>query len=30
MVIGKNDDLGLIMMPWYTMLGLFASRRPSW
>ena len=28
MVIGKNDDLGLIMMPWYTMLGLFVVASP--
>ena len=28
MVIGKNDDLGLIMMPWYTMLGLFVVTSP--
>lgn len=28
MVIGKTDELGLIMMPWYTMLGLFAVASP--
>jgi hypothetical protein len=28
MVIGKTDDLGLIMMPWYTMLGLFVVASP--
>jgi sterol desaturase/sphingolipid hydroxylase (fatty acid hydroxylase superfamily) len=28
MVIGKTDELGLIMMPWYTMLGLFLVASP--
>ena len=28
MVIGPTRDLGLIMMPWYTMLGLFAVASP--
>ena len=28
MVIGPTRDLGLIMMPWYTMLGLFALTSP--
>jgi sterol desaturase/sphingolipid hydroxylase (fatty acid hydroxylase superfamily) len=28
MVIGPVTDLGLIMMPWYTMLGLFAVASP--
>lgn len=28
MVIGPTRDLGLIMMPWYTMLGLFALASP--
>jgi sterol desaturase/sphingolipid hydroxylase (fatty acid hydroxylase superfamily) len=28
MVIGPSEDLGLIMMPWYTMLGLFALASP--
>ena len=28
MVIGKTTDLGLIMMPWYTMLGLFLVASP--
>jgi sterol desaturase/sphingolipid hydroxylase (fatty acid hydroxylase superfamily) len=28
MVIGPATDLGLIMMPWYTMLGLFAVASP--
>jgi hypothetical protein len=28
MVIGRTTDLGLIMMPWYTMLGLFAVASP--
>src|SRR5262245_30404495 len=28
MVIGPSVDLGLIMMPWYTMLGLFAVASP--
>src|SRR5215471_6371824 len=28
MVIGPTRDLGLIMMPWYTMLGLFVLASP--
>ena len=28
MVIDRTTDLGLIMMPWYTMLGLFAVASP--
>ncbi len=28
MVIGKTDELGLIMMPWYTMLGMFLIASP--
>jgi sterol desaturase/sphingolipid hydroxylase (fatty acid hydroxylase superfamily) len=28
MVIGNTDELGLIMMPWYTMLGLFLVASP--
>jgi sterol desaturase/sphingolipid hydroxylase (fatty acid hydroxylase superfamily) len=28
MVIDRTNDLGLIMMPWYTMLGLFAVASP--
>ena len=28
MVIGPTRDLGLIMMPWYTMLGLFIVASP--
>src|SRR5215471_7130919 len=28
MVIGPTRDLGLIMMPWYTMLGMFALASP--
>ena len=28
MVIDRTADLGLIMMPWYTMLGLFAVASP--
>jgi hypothetical protein len=28
MVIGPTRDLGLIMMPWYTMLGLFVVASP--
>src|SRR4029078_649341 len=28
MVIGPPTDLGLIMMPWYTMLGLFVVASP--
>ena len=28
MVIGKTDELGLIMMPWYTMLGMFVVASP--
>ena len=28
MVIGKTDELGLIMMPWYTMLGMFLVASP--
>src|SRR6059058_5933324 len=28
MVIGRPLELGLIMMPWYTMLGLFAVASP--
>ena len=28
MVIGPTRDLGLIMMPWYTMLGLFSLASP--
>ena len=29
MVIGPTRDLGLIMMPWYTMLGLFVLASPT-
>ena len=28
MVIGKTEELGLIMMPWYTMLGMFLIASP--
>ena len=28
MVIGPTRDLGLIMMPWYTMIGLFVVASP--
>ena len=28
MVIDKSDELGLVMMPWYTMLGLFVLASP--